>query len=67
MHCQLCSWVKSLTRSKAVNDQLTYLLFYIDIHRINDRYKKFVQVNEHKWKERKKKKKNNTSEQRELE
>ena len=27
-------------RSKAVNDQLTYLLFYIDIHRRNDRYNK---------------------------
>ena len=32
-------------QSKAVNDQLTYLLFYIDIHRRNDRYKKIVQVN----------------------
>ena len=40
MHCRLCSWVKSLTRSKAVNDQLTYLLFSIDIHRRNDRYNK---------------------------
>ena len=39
-HCRLSSWVKLLTRSKAVNEQLTYLLFYIDIHRRNDRYNK---------------------------
>jgi len=40
VHCRLCSWVKSLTRSKAVNDQFTYLLSYVDIHRRNDRYNK---------------------------